>query len=395
MSDGYYLFVNQCEYSRWVSVEELRSTSYEAVEPILNKICALYGAPRTYKTDNGPPFSSYKFAELAKKWGFQHRKITPYWPRANAETESFMKKLGKTLRVAALSKTKRHEAIQAFMRVYNETPHSTTRVAPALLMFGHTNTSGIPAITLSADQLKEKHLLAQKNDSEAKERMKREYDARMRARECNIGIGSTVLVKQERKNKLMAAWDPNPYTVTLINGSLVTAKRTYPTRHEITRNSSFFKRYLYEDDDEKLGEGRVTPEIDSAAPLALETPPELDAPPAVETPLEVDTPRVHDLPLVIGTQRGFVCNTNHTENDLETVHQPVIITHPATTSLIESTRSETNATTTKQQNGAATKLVKLGRPTKEQSAANQLRYEEQQAEKREANPPQRASTRNK
>jgi transposase InsO family protein len=43
--------------------------------------------PIIYKTDNGPPFNSNDFASLAKRLGFKHRLITPYWPRANGEVE--------------------------------------------------------------------------------------------------------------------------------------------------------------------------------------------------------------------------------------------------------------------------------------------------------------------
>jgi transposase InsO family protein len=46
----------------------------------------LFGTPRVHKSDNGSPYQSHNFAEFAKRLGFQHRSITPLWPRANAES---------------------------------------------------------------------------------------------------------------------------------------------------------------------------------------------------------------------------------------------------------------------------------------------------------------------
>ena len=94
MEDGQYWFVNLCEYTRWASVEKIKSVSFEAVKPVLEKLCDTFGNPLIYKSDNGSPFQSHAFAEFAKSRGFHHRKVTPYWPRANSGVETFMKKLG-------------------------------------------------------------------------------------------------------------------------------------------------------------------------------------------------------------------------------------------------------------------------------------------------------------
>ena len=58
MADGNFWFVNHCEYSRWESVDQIKTCSFEDFQPILNE----YGVPYEYKSDNGSPFQSYKFA---------------------------------------------------------------------------------------------------------------------------------------------------------------------------------------------------------------------------------------------------------------------------------------------------------------------------------------------
>ena len=69
MSDGNYWFVNHCEYSRWVTVDLIKSCSMESIQPVLEQLFRTFGVPFEYKTDNGSPFQSYKFAEFAESFG--------------------------------------------------------------------------------------------------------------------------------------------------------------------------------------------------------------------------------------------------------------------------------------------------------------------------------------
>ena len=55
-----------------------------------------------------------------------------------------MKKLGKVCKTCEVSGENREEALRAYLRVYRETPHSATKVAPAMLMMGFSRLSGIP-----------------------------------------------------------------------------------------------------------------------------------------------------------------------------------------------------------------------------------------------------------
>ena len=52
------------------------------------------------KTDNGPPFQGEDIKQLCAKIGTTHRKITLYWPQANASAERFMRTMGKAIRTA-------------------------------------------------------------------------------------------------------------------------------------------------------------------------------------------------------------------------------------------------------------------------------------------------------
>ena len=101
---GDYLLEVIDEYSRWVEVEIVTSTSAGCTIPKLDKIFATYGIPQRMTTDNGPPFSGNDVKEFANYLGIYNRRITPYWPRANSSAENFNRCLRKTIQAARVEK---------------------------------------------------------------------------------------------------------------------------------------------------------------------------------------------------------------------------------------------------------------------------------------------------
>ena len=381
MDDGFYWFVNYCEYSKWASVERVNSTSSDAIEPILENLFDHFGVPVEYKTDNGSPFQSQRFAAFALEKGFKHRKVTPEWPRANGGAESFMKKLGKVVRIAKMSNLDKYVLIKDFLRRYRETPHSTTKVAPALLLLGYSRSSGIPQLVqpFTTINLKDLHAYARRNHEVATARMKLEYDNRMRVTTSNINIGSLVLIKLKKERKSTPIWDPDPYRVIAINGSQITASRHDRTT---TRNSSFFKFFRYNDDEETMivehtahhQRPSSTTNIDTESISNPVSPKSAQVSNFVEPGEELDT--------AIQRQVSFndeivvIDNENDVGNEIEPLVEPsAAITSPVIA-------PKPNKPT-----------AKLGRPTKEESAIKEQNRIMLEQERRAINPPPRASTR--
>ena len=98
------------------------------------------------KTDNRPPFNSQEFKEFAEGLGFSHRKITPLWPKANAEAERFMKTLNKAIITAHIEQLNWKQQLYHFLRNYRATPHATTDKAPAELLFGRKMRTKLPEV---------------------------------------------------------------------------------------------------------------------------------------------------------------------------------------------------------------------------------------------------------
>jgi len=212
------------------------------VIPITDNWFAEYGIPSVLRTDNGPPFNGKAFREFSQRLGFKHRKITPYWPRANGQCERFMRNLEKVVKGAHLTNVPWQQELNTFLKADRSTPNSTTEVAPYTMLMGRNNTSRLPNFVIPP----ERDLQGESEKCQREiERMKKHGDRNLNAKSNDLCIGAKVIVTQPRMNKQTPAFEPKPYTVTAKKGTMVTACNGGKS---ITRNSSFFKRVRFEDD---------------------------------------------------------------------------------------------------------------------------------------------------
>ncbi|XP_021378396.1 uncharacterized protein LOC110466305 [Mizuhopecten yessoensis] len=226
-----YLMVLVDEFSQYPCVELLRSVS----TPVLDKVFSTFCTPRTVKSDNRSPFNSEAFRKYALNQGFNHRRITPRWSRANAQAESFNKPLMKVVRAAHYEKKNWRQVLFGFLRQYRTTPHSTTGQTPYRLMFGREPRTKMPQV--AERQQNALHEQVRERDSKRKCQMKLYADARNHAKDSDISVGDVVVVQQDMKgNKLTTAFDPQPRTVTNMKGPMITV------HGKTTRNVSRFKK---------------------------------------------------------------------------------------------------------------------------------------------------------
>ena len=235
LPSGQTLMVVIDEYSRFVEVETVSSsTSAAAVIPKLDKIFATHGIPELLKTDNGPPFTSHAFKTFARELGFQHRKITPLWPKANAEAERFMRTLGKAIRTARAEQKDWQKELNNFLRNYRSTPHSSTGKSPAELLMGRQIKTKLPEIPT----VHPTHPDIAKKDSAAKQKMKYYADKYSHGKPHKFSVGDLVLPRQPKVNKFSTPFQAEPFRITKVKGSMITATSKDQT---ITRNASHFR----------------------------------------------------------------------------------------------------------------------------------------------------------
>ena len=239
-----YLLVLIDDYSRFPLVEIVRSTSSKVAIPYLDKIFSEYGIPEVVRTDNSPAFSSHKFNEFSKHMGFTHRKVTPYWPRANEEAERFMHTVKKVIKAAVMENKVWKQEMHKFLWNYRATPHTSTKTSPATAFFGSPVKTHLPQI---GKELESHDDVVHENDDLAKLKLKH-ADEKSYVKPSHLKKSDTVLIKNDYKSKRFPPYDPRPYQVVEKKGSMVVTARRDST--SVTCNSSFFKPIVKAENEE-------------------------------------------------------------------------------------------------------------------------------------------------
>ncbi|XP_046858623.1 uncharacterized protein K02A2.6-like [Xenia sp. Carnegie-2017] len=183
---GQYIIVLIDKYSRYPEAEIISSTSAKALIPKIDAIFARHGIPLKFKSDNGPPFNSKEFSKYLHKLGVKHETSIPEWPQGNSEAEAFMKPLAKAIKTARAEHRNWTQELSRFLLSYRTTPHCSTNVPPAQLLFNRPLRGILPMLN-PKDKVLNRHKEAQANNFEAKSKG-RELANKRRTKESDIRI---------------------------------------------------------------------------------------------------------------------------------------------------------------------------------------------------------------
>ena len=79
------------DYSKYVEVQTLSSTTSANVVASLKAIFSRHGIPVTFVSDNGPQFASEEMRTFAREYGFHNITSSPYYPKSNGQAERTVK----------------------------------------------------------------------------------------------------------------------------------------------------------------------------------------------------------------------------------------------------------------------------------------------------------------
>ena len=159
MPDNKHILVVTDNMSRFPAAKIVPNTAATPVIKALGDIYNNYGQSTSHRTDNGPPFDSKAFEEFSKEMGVTHIRTFPYHPQANP-AETFMKPLGKSMKIAHYNKCSKEQALDQLISSYRATPHIATGQTPGDMMFHGGYKAGFP----------EKNVLSENEIERAKER---------------------------------------------------------------------------------------------------------------------------------------------------------------------------------------------------------------------------------
>lgn len=196
MPDKNHVIVVQDLASRFPAAKLVSSTNNRQVIPALGEIYDNFGNPNTQLSDNGPPFNSKEMDVFAEKRDIKLKKTPPLHPQANP-AETFMKSLGKTMKIAHENNTSKKEALSTFLKNVRDTPQQATGLAPGAMMFRDGYRSTFPRVSASTEQIIE----AQMRDTKQKEERESKINASKFRKETQISVGDIVILRNLDKKK--------------------------------------------------------------------------------------------------------------------------------------------------------------------------------------------------
>ena len=223
----FYFHVVIDQLSRWPEVEVVTSTSFEQLRPALERSWGLLGIPDRVTHDNGPPYNSQKWRDYAREKGFQLSPCTPEHPRANGIAERFMGVLVKTVHAAVAAGKDPQAEVQRRLLNYRNTPHPSTGKTPSEMIMLRRMKTKIPAILKASDNNIQKE--GKERDKITRKVRKQIFDKKHKEREETISPGDKILIKQQ-KTTIKPPFNPDPFVVTELKGTQVTAERGQKVR---------------------------------------------------------------------------------------------------------------------------------------------------------------------
>ena len=157
-------------HSKWLEVTPVASTSSQATIQALRRIFATHGLPEMLVSDNGTAFTSEEFRQFLKTNGVRAVNSAPYHPASNGLAERAVQTFKRALKKATPGDLERH--LQQFLFRYRITPHATTGVPPADLLFGRHPRSRLdlmtPGVSATVERSQQRQQAA--HDQHAKDR---------------------------------------------------------------------------------------------------------------------------------------------------------------------------------------------------------------------------------
>lgn len=120
--------------SKWLEVQEMKTTCAASVIKVLRAIFARFGLPVEIVSDQGPPFTSLEYSNFLKNNGIKQTLTPAYHPSSNGAAENAVKLCKRAIKKAFRDNVDIDAAIQTFLLTYRNTIHSTTGETPAMIL---------------------------------------------------------------------------------------------------------------------------------------------------------------------------------------------------------------------------------------------------------------------
>ena len=122
-------------HSKWLEVHIVNKATSQSTIEKMRATFATHGLPEMLVIDNGTAFTSTEFEAFLQKNGIRHVKSAPHHPATNGLAERAVQTFKAAMKKASTD-TPIETRVSRFLFHYRLTPHSTTGIPPAELLFG-------------------------------------------------------------------------------------------------------------------------------------------------------------------------------------------------------------------------------------------------------------------
>ena len=161
-------------HSKWLEIHMTTLTSSSTTINLMRKSFATLGLPEVIVSDNSTTFTSEEFSQFLQKNGVRHVRTPPYHPASNGLAERAVQTFKEGMK--KMQEGSVETKLLRFLFKYRITPHSSTGVSPAELMFGRKLRSHLDCL--------QPHLHEKVEDSQ--NRQKIGHDSRAKSREFRV-----------------------------------------------------------------------------------------------------------------------------------------------------------------------------------------------------------------
>lgn len=162
-------------HSKWLEVHMTTISTSSATITLMRNSFATLGLPQVIVSDNGTNFKSEEFEQFLQRNGIRHIRTPPCHPASNGMVERVVQTFKEGMK--KLKDGSLETKLARFLFKYRITPHSTTGISPAELMFGRRLRSHLDNLQPNVG---EKIQLAQKRQILG-------ADCRVKYRKFNVG----------------------------------------------------------------------------------------------------------------------------------------------------------------------------------------------------------------
>uniref|UniRef100_A0A3B3IN70 Gypsy retrotransposon integrase-like protein 1 n=1 Tax=Oryzias latipes TaxID=8090 RepID=A0A3B3IN70_ORYLA len=186
--EGHMYLIVVDAHSKWPEVQIMDSTTAGKTIQVLRSLFSRHGIPQILVSDNGPQFCSEEFDKFMRSNSIKHIRSAPYHPATNGLAERFVQTFKHALK-SLRGMASVQQRLDTFLLTYRNTPHATTKEAPAMLFLKRRLRSRLdlikPNVRGAVRVSQDSQLLRRQGHS----------------REGQFGVGDPVLVRDYRRGE--------------------------------------------------------------------------------------------------------------------------------------------------------------------------------------------------